>query len=167
MGFGPTVKPFRSVAELVAYIEARCKLWAEEARAAALPPAGGEAGAREREPRPELDEDAATCCHAGKDGECNWTWCPQRRDYRGHCPLDFIPLDALASAPPVGGEAAARERAALVKAAVPLEVLVADEAANGEHPHISPTLRASIHEAVAAIRAALAARPAGEERDDG
>jgi hypothetical protein len=48
MGFGPTVKPFRSVAELVAYIEARCKLWAEEARAAA-PPAGGEAGARERE----------------------------------------------------------------------------------------------------------------------
>lgn len=32
-------------------------------------------------------------CHAGRDGECNWTKCPQTRDgepekTRRHCPLD-------------------------------------------------------------------------------
>jgi len=48
---------------------------------------------------------------------------------------------------------------ALVKAAIPLEVLVADEAANGRIWDISPTLRDSIHAGVAAIRGVLQANP--------
>jgi hypothetical protein len=26
-------------------------------------------------------------CHAGRDGECNWPECPQKRNYQHICPL--------------------------------------------------------------------------------
>jgi len=30
-------------------------------------------------------------CHASRgDGECNWRGCPQKKNYKRHCPLDFI-----------------------------------------------------------------------------
>lgn len=33
------------------------------------------------------------CCHATRDGDCTWSWCPQVRDgeperSHRHCPLD-------------------------------------------------------------------------------
>jgi hypothetical protein len=27
-------------------------------------------------------------CHASRDGECSWRECPQRKNYKSHCPLD-------------------------------------------------------------------------------
>jgi hypothetical protein len=32
---------------------------------------------------------AVAGCHAGRDGECTWAQCPQKRNYRRHCPLDL------------------------------------------------------------------------------
>ena len=29
-------------------------------------------------------------CHAGRDGDCTWKACPQKRNYLRHCPLDRI-----------------------------------------------------------------------------
>jgi len=29
----------------------------------------------------------ATHCYTGRDGECNWSECPQKRDYQKMCPL--------------------------------------------------------------------------------
>ncbi len=63
---------------------------------------------------------------------------------------------ALASAAPPETE---RLRDALVEAAIPLEVLVASEATDGEYREISPTLRAAIHQALSAIRRALGFAP--------
>jgi len=36
--------------------------------------------------KPDTD-DTKQVCQAGKDGECNWTGCPQKRDYKPWCPL--------------------------------------------------------------------------------
>jgi hypothetical protein len=42
---------------------------------------------------PMLKPDAQDGCHAGKDGDCNWQFCPQEKDGEPaksgrHCPLD-------------------------------------------------------------------------------
>lgn len=42
-------------------------------------------------------------CHAGRDGDCDWRWCPQERDGRAHyqmaCPLWDVAADLDECAP--------------------------------------------------------------------
>ena len=42
------------------------------------------------EPQTPLDEDAASQCHAGRDGDCIWPGCPQRTDYQSVYPLSKL-----------------------------------------------------------------------------
>lgn len=51
--------------------------------------------ARPTEAQPDYVEYRTTACHAGSDGDCSWTDCPQTRDgeprrSRRHCPLDAL-----------------------------------------------------------------------------
>ena len=38
-----------------------------------------------------------TACHAGMDGECYWSECPQAVNYQPHCPLDRVAVEPWAS----------------------------------------------------------------------
>jgi len=57
-----------------------------------------------RDHAPSYIEVRTSECHAGSDGDCSWSGCPQPRDGEPvksgrHCPLDALPRAALADKP--------------------------------------------------------------------
>lgn len=60
--------------------------------AALSSPASTHEEERETVDEPEPAPGSMHRCHSDRDGECEWRWCPQKREYRSGCPL--YPWDA-------------------------------------------------------------------------